>query len=179
MKTLAQQMAVYNAYHQNERNKATHFVGVPLIILALLIPMSLAAIEIGSMRISAAFVFVAIVGVWYVRLDLALGLLTLAAVAPLLWVANMIAAQGAATGWIVFGLTFVGGWILQLIGHAIEGRRPALVDNFLQIFVAPVFLVAEALFHFGVRLDLKNEIDTLTVTTPASPRASQSSSSPI
>ena len=40
MKTLAQQMAVYNAYHQNERNKATHFVGVPLIVLALLIPMS-------------------------------------------------------------------------------------------------------------------------------------------
>lgn len=136
MKTLAQQMAIYNAYHQDERNKMTHFVGV--------------------------------VTVWYLMLDVTLGVLTIAAVLPLLWLAHMLAAQGATTGWIAFGVTFVGGWILQLIGHAFEGRRPALVDNFLQIFVAPVFLVAEALFHFGARLELKREVESLTVRIPSS-----------
>ena len=171
MKTLAQQMAVYNAYHQDERNKLTHFVGVPLIILAILIPMSWGALSFGGfggINVTVAMIFVGVVTIWYLMLDATLGVLTIAAVLPLLWLAHMLAAQGATTGWIAFGVTFVGGWILQLIGHAFEGRRPALVDNFLQIFVAPVFLVAEALFHFGVRLDLKREVESLTLRIPSS-----------
>ena len=47
------------------------------------------------------------------------------------------------------------GWIFQLAGHAIEGRRPALADNFLQIFNAPLFLTAEVLFLLGFRNDLR------------------------
>jgi uncharacterized membrane protein YGL010W len=168
MKTLAQQMAVYNAYHQNDLNKATHFVGVPLIILAVLIPLSWPALHIGDFTITAAMVFVGAVSLYYLFLDLPLGLLTAAAMLPMLWGAHLIAAQGAATGWIAFALTFVGGWILQLIGHAIERRRPALVDNFFQIFVAPVFLVAEALFAFGAREQLKREVEALTERKPES-----------
>lgn len=166
MKTLAQQMAVYNAYHQNETNKLTHFVGVPLIILAILIPMSWPSAQVGGLTITAAMAFVVVVGVYYLILDLPLGALTIAAILPLLWAAHMLASQGTATGWTAFGITFIGGWILQLAGHAVEGRRPALVDNFFQIFVAPVFLVAEALFHFGARGELKREVESLTVKSP-------------
>ena len=35
MKTLEEQMSVYAAYHQDARNKATHFFGVPMIMLSL------------------------------------------------------------------------------------------------------------------------------------------------
>ena len=168
MKTLAQQMAVYNAYHQNAQNKLTHFFGVPAIILALLIPLSWPAVHIGGVMVTAAMAFVATVSLYYLVLDFALGLLTVAFVLPMLWAAHIIAGQGYAVGWIAFAVAFVGGWILQLIGHAIEGRRPALVDNFFQIFVAPVFLVAEALFALGSRLDLKEEVEALTVRRPGS-----------
>jgi uncharacterized membrane protein YGL010W len=51
----------------------------------------------------------------------------------------MIADQGTLAGWIWFAVLFVGGWILQLVGHVFEGRKPALVDNLFQIFVAPIF----------------------------------------
>ena len=35
---------------------------------------------------------------------------------------------------------FVGGWILQFIGHYIEGRKPALLDSISQAFFqAPLF----------------------------------------
>ena len=169
MKSLAQQMAVYNAYHQNDMNKATHFIGVPLIILGLLIPMSWPAVEVGGMTVTVAMVFVGIVSIYYLMLDLPLGLLTAAAVLPLLLAAHLLAGLGFATGLIAFAVAFIGGWILQLIGHAIEGRRPALVDNFFQIFVAPVFLVAEALFAFGARTELQREVEALTVVKPATP----------
>jgi uncharacterized membrane protein YGL010W len=163
MKTLAQQMAVYNAYHRNPKNKATHFVGVPLIILALLIPLAWPRIQVGAVSVTAAMLFVAVVCVYYLVLDLPLGVLTTLAVLPLLWAGHRIAEMGAATGWIAFALAFVGGWIFQLVGHAFEGRRPALVDNFFQIFVAPVFLVAELLFACGARAGLKREVETLSV----------------
>ena len=177
MKTLAQQMAVYNAYHRNERNKMTHFIGVPLIVLALLIPMSWFRLQIGSVAITGAMLFVAMVTIWYLLLDIPLAVLTIAGVLPLLWAADAIAAQGTTFGWIAFTIAFVGGWVFQLVGHAIEGRRPALVDNFLQIFVAPVFLVAEALFHFGQRLDLKRAVDALTAMPSEHPARAPATSS--
>jgi uncharacterized membrane protein YGL010W len=53
--------------------------------------------------------------------------------------------------WIGFAALFVGGWILQLVGHVFEGRKPALADNFFQIFVAPIFLCAELFFALGYK----------------------------
>jgi uncharacterized membrane protein YGL010W len=69
----------------------------------------------------------------------------------LIWLAELIAARGAAQGWTSFGVLFVGGWILQLVGHAFEGRKPALVGNLFQIFVAPIFLAAEVSFLLGFK----------------------------
>ncbi len=50
-----------------------------------------------------------------------------------------------------FGVLFVGGWILQLLGHVFEGRKPALADNLFQIFIAPIFLCAELFFALGYK----------------------------
>jgi uncharacterized membrane protein YGL010W len=36
---------------------------------------------------------------------------------------------------------FVVGWILQFVGHAIEGNRPAFIQNPVYFFVAPLWLV--------------------------------------
>ena len=69
----------------------------------------------------------------------------------LLWAGDAIASLGALAGWIGFGMLFVGGWALQLWGHMFEGRKPALVDNLFQIFVAPIFLAAEAFFALGYK----------------------------
>ena len=51
-------------------------------------------------------------------------------------------SYGGATTWIVFAIFFVGGWVFQL-GHAWEGRRPALADNLFQAFIGPMFIMAE------------------------------------
>jgi uncharacterized membrane protein YGL010W len=84
-------------------------------------------------------------------LDVLLGLAMLVMTALLVWAGERIAALGAAPGWIGFAVLFVGGWILQLVGHVFEGRRPALADNLFQIFVAPIFLCAEVFFALGYK----------------------------
>jgi len=50
-------------------------------------------------------------------------------------------------------------WVLQFAGHAIEGRRPALADNLFQIFIAPIFLVAELFFALGFRRDVRKKVE--------------------
>jgi len=147
MKSLEDQMSVYAAYHQDARNKATHFVGVPVIVLSLMIPLSWLRIE----PISAAMVITAALLAYYLLLDLWLGLTMCVVMGALLWIGQLLASQGALAGWIWFAVLFVGGWILQLVGHVFEGRKPALVDNLFQIFIAPLFLAAEVFFALGYK----------------------------
>jgi uncharacterized membrane protein YGL010W len=78
----------------------------------------------------------------------------------LLIIAEGIARHcSAATAWLVFTVFFVGGWVFQLIGHAREGRRPALVDNVFQAFIGPMFIMAEALTALGYKHELKAVIE--------------------
>jgi uncharacterized membrane protein YGL010W len=153
-------MAVYAAYHRDRRNKATHFVGVPMIMLALLIPLSFHPFELMGFSVTPAMLLAAAVLAYYFILDLALAAAMLAVIAVLIWLAELISARGAAHGWTWFGVLFVGGWILQLVGHVFEGRRPALVDNVLQIFVAPIFLMAEVFFALGYKPELRRRLSS-------------------
>src|SRR6266403_1094036 len=40
MKSLAEQLGAYSAYHHDPRNTLTHFVGVPLVIFGLFVPLA-------------------------------------------------------------------------------------------------------------------------------------------
>jgi uncharacterized membrane protein YGL010W len=151
MKTLEDQMSFYAAYHQDARNKATHFVGVPMIIVSLFIPLALLRIELGGLPLTGAMAFAAVILAYYFFLDVPLALATAAFTAFFLWVAHWVSAQGHALAWSAFAILFVGGWIIQLVGHGFEGRKPALADNLFQIFIAPIFLCAEIFFALGYK----------------------------
>jgi uncharacterized membrane protein YGL010W len=158
MKSLEDQMAFYAAYHQDGRNKASHFIGVPMIILSLFIPLAWLRLDIGGVPVTAAMIFAAVVLAYYFVLDVPLALAMLAVNAVLIWAGHQIAGLGAAPGWAWFAVLFVGGWIIQLLGHVFEGRKPALADNLFQIFVAPIFLAAEVFFALGYKPTLHEAV---------------------
>src|SRR2546422_3066912 len=110
-------MAVYAAYHRNRWNRLTHFIGVPAIIFAILIPMSWVSFGEG---VTLAHLFLGAVLAYYFLLDVPLALATAVAVGALFHAAKLAAGTGVASGWTWFGVFFVGGWILQLVGHAFE-----------------------------------------------------------
>src|SRR5205823_6237759 len=154
MKSLEEQMATYAAYHHDARNRATHFAGVPIIVLALFIPLAWLRIE----PVSAGMVLAGVLVLYYLALDVPLGLGMLVVFSVLLWAGERIAALGAVPAWTCCAVLFVGGWLLQLLGHVYEGRRPALVDNVFQIFVAPIFLCAEMYFALGYKPGLHSAV---------------------
>ncbi|HEY2608686.1 MAG TPA: Mpo1-like protein, partial [Paraburkholderia sp.] len=49
MSTLTQQLTQYAAYHRDRRNIATHFIGIPLIVLALAVLLSRPAFTLGAL----------------------------------------------------------------------------------------------------------------------------------
>jgi uncharacterized membrane protein YGL010W len=175
MKKIEQQMSFYAAYHQDGRNKATHFIGVPAIILSLFIPLAWISFDAGGITITAAMVFAGAVVLYYFFLDAPLALAMLAVTALLVFLGQKIADLGALQGWIWFAVLFVGGWILQLVGHVFEGRKPALADNLFQIFVAPIFLAAEIFFALGYKPRLQEEVQRLAQLRRAQSADSSSS----
>ncbi len=156
MLTLKQQMQSYGEYHRDPRNKLTHFFGVPLVTFALFIFLGwFRFVHPEVLPITSATLFYLAVTIYYLRLDWAIALIQLPFTLTLLVLADWVASlPSMGLSFSVFLTAFVLGWIIQLVGHAIEGRRPALADNILQVFNAPLFLTVEALAMAGFRKDL-------------------------
>ncbi len=45
---------------------------------------------------------------------------------------------------------FVVGWVLQFVGHAVEGNRPAFFRNPVYLIVGPLWLARRALAAVGI-----------------------------
>ena len=154
------QLASYASVHRDRRNKATHFVGIPVIVFYLLLLLTLWRLQLGDREVSGALVVAVLAVLGWMTLDLGIGLV-MAALMLVAWYAaeGLAAALGTGSTWGAFLVLFVGGWVLQFLGHHYEGKRPALLDNIFQAFIGPMFLVAETMVALGQRRDLAPLMD--------------------
>jgi uncharacterized membrane protein YGL010W len=158
MKTLVEQLSGYAAYHRDRRNIRTHFVGIPLIVLAAAILLARPGVDLGGVTISPALAAVVALTLYYLKLDLLYGVAMGVLLAISLAIATPL-ARGDATTWLVWGVgLFVVGWVIQFIGHIYEGRKPAFLDDVMGLAIGPLFVLAEAGFLLGLRRDLEHEI---------------------
>ena len=161
MKTALDQLSTYAEYHRDRRNIATHLVGVPMIVLAVIVLLSRPGIDVAGMPITPAIVAVVVSGIYYLRLDLDLELgMTLVLIHAVMAVAGAaVAAEGTAL-WLTAGIgLFVVGWIIQFVGHYYEGRKPAFVDDVMGLVIGPLFVLAEVVFALWLRQRLLRDIE--------------------
>ena len=160
------QLAAYASVHRDWRNKATHFVGIPIIVFSLLLVLSPWTFEAGGRQwtMSLAVAIVAVLG--WMALDLGVGIIMALIMAVAWYAAEALAGVlvSASAVWTAFIALFVGGWVLQFLGHHYEGKRPALLANIFQGFIGPMFLVAETLVVLGQRGDLADAMGEGDVT---------------
>jgi len=150
----------YGAYHRDRRNIVSHFVGVPLIVFSVGLLLARPALAAGGLVLTPAWILFAIVAAWYLtRGDAVLGAAASVAVAALLWLAQQLSG-GSVPVWLGWGIgLFAVGWLIQFVGHWYEGRKPAFVDDVIGLVVAPMFVVAEAMFMLGWNKRLLSEIE--------------------
>ncbi len=140
-------MDLYQDHHTKTITKLTHFIGVPMIYFAVMIP--LCWLHFRGLPLTW-FLTIGLISL-YCFFDLrvafgsALVLVSLAGFATYC-AGDQIHLQAVA----VFLIAFIVGWLIQFVGHYFEGNRPALFDNLLQIFIAPAFVAAEFMGMLGL-----------------------------
>jgi uncharacterized membrane protein YGL010W len=169
------QAAMYSAYHRDRRNIATHVLGVPAISFALLMALQRVPLDMVLPGLTLAWVVFILLAIFCLWMHTLAGFVLDALLLAATWGAGVLALPPIGNYWIIAAALFVGGWILQFVGHGFEGRRPALADNLLQILVAPLFLVFEALFVIGFARDVAREIATRSSGYRAGGRPTSSS----
>jgi uncharacterized membrane protein YGL010W len=175
MRNLTDQLTEYAAYHRDVRNIATHFVGIPLIVLALAVLLARPALAGGAagalpLPVSPAWLLFGGATVYYLVLDVPLGLMMAVISTACVAFGAWLAAQSTAV-WLGSGIAlFVVGWVFQFVGHvAYEHRKPAFVDDVIGLIVGPLFMLAEALFGLGWRPALRAAIEAKVGATRVNP----------
>jgi uncharacterized membrane protein YGL010W len=172
MRNLTDQLTQYATYHRDTRNIATHFVGIPLIVLSLAVLLSRPAVTPDSwpLAVSPAWLLFGGATLYYLVLDVPLGLMMAVLSAACVALGTWLAAQSTAL-WLGSGVAlFVVGWIFQFVGHvAWEHRKPAFVDDVIGLIIGPLFVLAEALFGLGWRPTLRAAIEAKAGPTRINP----------
>jgi uncharacterized membrane protein YGL010W len=159
MRSITEQLAQYATYHRDRRNIATHFVGIPMIVLAVCILLSRPSFAAHGGVLSPATVVAVLVAVFYLALDVRFGVAMCVALALCLLAARWFAMQTTVM-WIVSGVgLFVVGWVFQFVGHHHEGRKPAFLDDLMGLLIGPLFVVAEIAFALGWRKEISTAVE--------------------
>jgi uncharacterized membrane protein YGL010W len=130
----------YSESHQNSTNELIHFVAIPLIMLSLsgliyaIHPYALYAFLIGSF-------------IYYARLSAIFLIVMLVWSALMLWVIQALGAQLVPVSVAIF----VGAWILQFIGHKIEGKRPSFFEDIQYLWVGPLFVLTKLFEKLNIK----------------------------
>jgi uncharacterized membrane protein YGL010W len=133
-------LAHYGESHRNPANELIHFIAIPLIMLSLLGMLF-------ALHPYVAYLFMAASMVYYARLSMVF----LAAMA--LWSAILLALVHLM-GALVLELSvaiFVGAWIMQFIGHKLEGKKPSFFEDLQYLWVGPLFVLSKLFIKLGLR----------------------------
>ena len=160
MASIEQNLTQYAAYHRDRRNIATHFVGVPMIVFAIVLALATVAFPAGALAITLAALVSIAASAYYLKLDLALGITMAIVLFAMCAGASEMTARlgiGASLAWAL-GI-FVVGWAIQFLGHHYEGVKPAFYDDVKQLLIGPLFVCTEACFLLGGRRELRRYIE--------------------
>jgi uncharacterized membrane protein YGL010W len=156
MRTASDLLSRYAESHRDERNIATHFVGVPMIVFAVGVLLTRPSFAVNGLALTPAWVLFALSVAWYLSCgELVLGASVSVAMGILTALAHRLPGN-----WVGWGVGFfVLGWMIQFLGHWYEGKKPAASNDLASLMVAPMFVTAEALFALGWNKPLSAEIE--------------------
>jgi uncharacterized membrane protein YGL010W len=146
MRKIEQLLSEYGESHQNQINKAIHWVCVPLIFFSVL--GLIAAIPAGVLQRLAqghalahwATVVVALLFFYYLLLSVPLSIGMLLFSVACLYLVGVLAGTGYPL-WAVSLFIFVAAWIGQFIGHKVEGKKPSFFKDLQFLLIGPAWLL--------------------------------------
>lgn len=132
----------YGESHQHPTNKLIHWFCVPLIVFSVLGLL-------WAVHPYAPIVLMVLSLIYYVTLSPVMAILMLGISAAMLYGLWLIAQTGYL--WQVSLAIFIGAWIVQFIGHKIEGKKPSFLQDVKFLLIGPLWLLGFVLRKLGVR----------------------------
>jgi len=150
---LTKKLNRYEEYHTKCATKVTHFIGIPLVIFAIMTLASWIHIRVpGFFDISLLWIFSITVLVFSYFMDVMLAAVVTVMFLVFALIISLVLKE--APSWLnlqVFLYTFIIGLVLQLVGHFIETKKLSLGKDYMLVLIAPLFLAAELMSYFGLR----------------------------
>ncbi len=158
MTKLEKLLSQYAAYHLDRKNVLTHFIGIPLIVFAIICLTAKVGFVVAGFPVTLALLLIVVSVIYYLSLDLIFGVV-MAAIFAIAYPYALIITEMSITHWLTFSIsTFVIGWIFQFIGHFYEKKKPAFMDDIVGLAVGPLFVLAELVFLIGLRKPLEERM---------------------
>ncbi len=145
----------YGENHQNATNKLIHWVCVPTIVFTLFgVLYALPFLTERSLLTNWATVLYVVCLAYYARLSLPIMVgMVIVCGAMLLGVDaiyNTVGKDPVTLAKLMFGI-FAGAWVLQFIGHKIEGQKPSFLEDVQFLMVGPAWLLHFIYKKMGIK----------------------------
>jgi uncharacterized membrane protein YGL010W len=148
--------AEYSESHRNATNKFIHWICVPLIFWTILgfisyIPTPNIYLKYFGFLSVASFIAIILVTVFYFRLSWRIAIIM---VFVMLLMEHFVSLANVTFGkksWIFFLAVFVITWILQFVGHKIEGKKPSFLKDLQFLLIGPIWLSSFILKKLGIK----------------------------
>ncbi len=148
--------AEYAESHRNSTNKLIHWICVPLIFWTILgfisiIPSkSIGFRYIGEISY-VSFIAIGLVTLFYMRLSVLISLIMFFVMILMESFAYGINIRFKEDSWMVYLSVFIATWILQFVGHKIEGKKPSFLKDLQFLLIGPIWLLSFILKKLGIR----------------------------
>lgn len=148
--------AEYAESHRNATNKLIHWICVPLIFWTILGFISIIPSKaIGFRYIGeisyVSFAAIALVTIFYMRLSVLISLMMFFVMILMESFAYGINIRFKGDSWMAYLSVFIATWILQFVGHQIEGKKPSFIKDLQFLLVGPIWLLSFILKKLGIR----------------------------
>ncbi|MBU2916474.1 DUF962 domain-containing protein [Psychrosphaera sp. F3M07] len=145
MKSITQWLEEYGVSHQNQTNKLIHYLCVPAIYMTVLgllwsIPFPVADMPMW-LNWSTVLAIPALLFYFSLSFVVGLGMAVFTALMVVFlqwWQLNMAEYMSVL---IMSVVVFVVAWILQFVGHNIEGKKPSFLKDVQFLLIGPAWIL--------------------------------------
>jgi uncharacterized membrane protein YGL010W len=148
--------AEYSKSHRNATNKLIHWICVPLIFWTILgfvslIPAPHLCISYFGCISIVSIITVILITLFYLRLSLLISVIMVVLTLLAEHSIYLINIHFERQSWMIYLSVFIITWILQFIGHKIEGKKPSFLQDLQFLLIGPIWLLSFILKKAGIR----------------------------
>jgi len=149
-------LAEYGESHRNATNKLIHWICVPLIFWTILgfisyIPTPNIYLKYYGFLSVASFIALTLVTIFYFRLSWRIAIIMIFIMLLMEHFVSLTNVTFGTKSWLFYLSIFVVTWVLQFVGHKIEGKKPSFLKDLQFLLIGPIWLLSFILKKLGIR----------------------------